>query len=428
MATVLLVGVTGPGSAASPLPGQIVVDPDSPSWMQRHGEGSFFLCGPGDPEGFLYRGTLNSDGTRDGDQDSLIGKLTGTGANGIYLMAVRSHGGDGSSSENPFVDHDPGSGVNDAVLDQWERWFDAMESAGIVVFFIIYDDGAVVWNTGDSVGSEEEDFLWELVDRFEHHPNLIWCVAEEYNESYSRSRVRAIAATIRAADDHDHPIAVHETLGLRFDFPDDPDLDQFAMQWAAATPSELHDAVLTAWDIADGRYQLNFAELPIAPTRGENRRQMWAAALAGAYVMVLGMDIATTPVAQLEDCGHLAAFMERAPLTRMAPHDELEFGHTDYVLADPGHAYIAYATGATEELGIKSLPAGGYVFEWIDCATGDLVEEGPVFVESGHRSWPKPAGFGNEVAVLVRLHEATGSAENLRSTSWAKIKNAYRNR
>ena len=29
---------------------------------------SFFMCGPGDPEDFLYRGTSNPDGTRSGDQ------------------------------------------------------------------------------------------------------------------------------------------------------------------------------------------------------------------------------------------------------------------------------------------------------------------------------------------------------------------------
>ncbi len=33
-----------------PLPGQIVVDPDDPRRLMRHGGGHVFICGPGDPE------------------------------------------------------------------------------------------------------------------------------------------------------------------------------------------------------------------------------------------------------------------------------------------------------------------------------------------------------------------------------------------
>ena len=60
---------------AEPLPGQIIVDPENASWLvynrDRDKNGKldpFFMCGPGDPEEFLYRGTRNPDGTRNGDQ------------------------------------------------------------------------------------------------------------------------------------------------------------------------------------------------------------------------------------------------------------------------------------------------------------------------------------------------------------------------
>ncbi|RPJ24748.1 MAG: hypothetical protein EHM35_16105, partial [Planctomycetaceae bacterium] len=135
-------------------PGRITVDPEHPQWP-RHilSDGdtghAFFMCGPGDPEGFLYRGTLNPDGTRAGDQMQLIQKLKGTGANCLYLMAVRSHGGDGDSTHNPFIDHDPAKAVNPNVLDQWEGWFTEMDHNRIVIYFFIYDDSARLWNTGD---------------------------------------------------------------------------------------------------------------------------------------------------------------------------------------------------------------------------------------------------------------------------------------
>ena len=103
--------------------GQIVVDSEHPQWLKRKRGGPFFICGPGDPEDFLYRGRLRPDGTRDGDQMELIEKMKGTGANCIYLMAVRSHGGDGDKTHNPFIDNDPSKGINSKVLAQWEKWF-----------------------------------------------------------------------------------------------------------------------------------------------------------------------------------------------------------------------------------------------------------------------------------------------------------------
>ena len=63
MTALALMICAGIGSGQGPLPGQIVVDPDHIQWLKRAGGGSFFMCGPGDPEGFLYRGTLNPDGT-----------------------------------------------------------------------------------------------------------------------------------------------------------------------------------------------------------------------------------------------------------------------------------------------------------------------------------------------------------------------------
>ncbi|MCI0437812.1 MAG: hypothetical protein L0177_01620, partial [Chloroflexi bacterium] len=137
-----------PAHASGPLPGQIMVDPDNPMWLvynrDSDGDGKldpFFMAGPGDPEGFLYRGTRNANGTRSGDQLELINKLKGTGANSIYMQGIRSHGGDGGSNENPFNNpSDPNSGINTAILDQWETWFTEMDNNGIVIYFFFYDD------------------------------------------------------------------------------------------------------------------------------------------------------------------------------------------------------------------------------------------------------------------------------------------------
>lgn len=405
-ALLLAVHALAPAPAiADPLPGQIAVAAGDPRWLARRGGGPIFLAGPGDPEGFLYRGTRSADGTRRGDQRALIEKLRGSGANAIYVMAVRSHGGDGDASENPFVDSDPARGLDPELLEQWESWFGELDRAGVAVFFIVYDDGSKIWD-GDAVGPEERAFLRGLVERFRHHRGWIWCVAEEWSEAYSAARVRAIAAEIRAADEHAHPIAVHARHGLDFsDFADDPHVDQFAIQYNVKDPGDLHDGVVRAWRAARSRYNLNMAEAADYGGGAVARRKDWAVAMGGAYVMRLGMDVASTPRRDLEDMGRLVRFMEASGFHAMAPHDESRHGGAEFVLAEPGRRWIAYAWDAGERLGLRDLPAGTYRLTWFSPASGATVVQDAVRVQGGEASWPAPPEIGREVALLV---ERTG--------------------
>jgi len=403
----LLVAAVSPAEARPhhPAKGQIVVDPEHPQWLRRQGGGPFFMCGPGDPEGFLYRGSLRPDGTRSGDQLALIRRLARTGANCLYMIAVRSHGGDGDATQNPFVDHDPAKGVNARVLDQWETWFRELDPHGIVIFLILYDDSACVWHTGDDVGPVEQGFIRAIVGRFQHHRNLIWCVAEEYQEALSAARVRRIAAEIRAADGNRHPIAVHKLSGLDFsEFADDPNIDQFAIQYNVPTAQALHEGVVEAWRRAGGRRNLTLAEAADWGAGAPARRKSWACAMGGAYVMILGMDVAGTPLAGLQDCGRLVRFMESTNLSAMAPHDELAYGGTRYVLACPGRAYIAYTSEPTRSIGLRAMTPGIYGFRWFDCASGRSVTQGRVAVSGGDQLWTKPAEIGDEFAVFIERH------------------------
>ncbi|MEN6578248.1 MAG: serine hydrolase [Phycisphaerales bacterium] len=370
----------------------------------RSGRSQLFLCGPGDPEGFLYRGTLNPDGTRAGDQMQLIEKLAPTGANCIYLMAVRSHGGDGDATHNPFIGHDPAKGVNAKVLDQWEQWFTEMDRHGIVIYFFIYDDDALVWNTGDEIGSPERDFLRTLVNRFEHHEHLVWCVAEEYAEKLSTERVRRIAGLIRAEDDRGHSIAVHKNDGLDFsEFADDPCINQFAIQYNVKTAEQLHAGVVRARREAKGRYGVNLSEAADWGEGAESRRKCWACAMGGASVMVLGMDIASTPVSDLKDCGTVVRFFEAVgDLPSMEPHDELAHAGTQYVLAGPGGSSVVYTSRPGSHVGLKGLEAGKYSFRWLDCASGKTVVQESAPVAGGDQTWPRPEGIGDELAVYIR--------------------------
>ena len=388
---------------SGPRTGRIMVDPDHPQWLKREGIGPFFMCGPGDPEDFLYRGELQPDGTRKGDQMALIRKLKGTGANCIYLMAVRSHGGDGDETHNPFVDNTPHKGVNTKVLEQWEVWFVEMDRNNIVIYFFFYDDSARVWNTGDQVGKEEEDFIRTIINRFKHHKNLIWCVAEEYSEALSPKRVKNIAARIHAADDYGHPIAVHKHSGLDFsEFADNADIDQFAIQYNVQSADTLHEGMVRAWKQSGGRYNLNMSEAANYGSGEEARKKSWACAMGGAYVMILGMDIAATAKSDLADCGHLVQFFESTSFFEMTPHDELKYGGTKYVLAKPGVSYIAYAPELMGEIGLKDMIVGIYDFYWFDCVTGKQVSQTEVKVSDGSHTWSKPSNIGDELAVYIK--------------------------
>jgi len=364
------------------------------------------MCGPGDPEDFLYRGKPRPDGTRDGDQMALIEKLKGTGANCIYLMAVRSHGGDGDKTQNPFVNNDPRKGINPKVLEQWEKWFTEMDKNGIVIFFFFYDDNARIWDTADQMSKEEKDFIHKLVNRFDHLRNLIWCIAEEYQEAFSVEHVKKIAAEIRAADDCDHVIAVHKLHGLDFsEFAEEPNIDQFAIQYNVDSAEDLHKAISEAFRNAAGRYNLNMSECASHGTGAAARKKSWSCAMAGAYVMILEMDIATTAKSDLEDCGRLVRFFESTNFYEMSPHDELGCDGTKYVLALPGVSYIAYASELQGKIGLRNMSAGTYEFRWFDCATGKQVTQTKVKIESGDQSWSKPRSIGNELAVYIRRIE-----------------------
>ena len=404
-------GLLRKAAAPEPMDGQIVADPQHPAWLARYrgrGQASepFFLCGPGDPEDFLYRGERKPDGTRNGDQARIIAKMQGTGANGIYLQAVRSHGGDGGATHNPFVDNDPARGLDENILVQWETWFRALDDSGIAVLFFFYDDSVRLWPGGDDVPPEERAFLEAIVRRFEHHRNWIWCVAEEYGETLSPARVRNIAAVIRAADKHQHVIAVHKNDSLEFgEFAGDENIGQFAVQYNQDSAEALHEGLLRAWRDADGRYNLNMSEAAGFGFGTDALEKYWACAMAGANAMALGWDF-NAPDTPGEDglkrCGYLVRFFENADPRGMAPHDELRAAGTRYVLAEPGKSYILYVAEPGAAAGIKDLPKGSYALDWLDTATGQTIAQSAVQGQDGDARWDLPAGIAAPAALHIR--------------------------
>ncbi len=84
----------------------------------------------------------------------------------------------------------------------------------------------------------------------------------------------------------------------------------------------------------------------------------------------------------------------------MHPRDDLATGASSFVLANPGVSYIVYCSGEAGEIGIKHLRPGDYQLLWIDCESGNRIQN-EVEVTSGATSWPKPPGFGEHCAVWI---------------------------
>ncbi len=427
------------GQVQVALSGQIIVDSKNPSWLvynqDKDDDGfldPFFMCGPGDPEGFLYRGTLNEDGTRNGDQLELIDKLKQNGGNCLYLITVRTHGGDAmkdhqvnpriypDSKHNPWIEQNPTKGLNQKIMDQWERWFEVMDEHNIVIYLFIYDDAIKVskqfnWHLDESgdLHSEEKKFIQSIVNRFEHHKNLIWCVMEEAQEIGDKwhQRISKIAQAIREADDYNHVIASHQLGGNVFHHKNDANIDQFSIQARTdltATADDLHHWLVQGWKKAEGQYNLNISEDAamrqlIADGDHEGlRKRIWAAAMSGCYVMVLGMNVDDTPMEQLRNCRTLQRFFESTNINVMAPHDELALDGTQYILALPGYRYIAYSSVAEDDLGIKNMPAGEYETIWLDCIHGTIQVEDNVALAQGDHKFRKPKDMGQEAAMYVK--------------------------
>lgn len=425
------------------LPGQIIQNPDDPGSLVYNRDidmdsilDPFFLCGAGSPEGFLYRGKRNSDGTRDGDQEDMINKMIQHGGNGIYFISVRTHGGDAwkdkskkptiypDDMHNPWTGQKPENGLNEAMLDQWENWFKLMDEHGIVIYFFIYDDAINIakqfgWSLDDNgdLHGEEKKFVQALVKRFKHHKHLIWVVMEEGQELGQdwQLHVSKIAEAIAEVDDNNHIIASHQLGGNVFYHGNDPNISQFALQTDQGnieSITDLHQWMLKARENSNGRYNLIMAEDYVhgnisTPNhdREEIRKRSWGAAMVGSYVMVYGMNIADSPETWLHDCRTLQTFFESTTYNLMVPADSLASGETNYILANENYDYILYGSNAKNDLGVKGMTHGAYSLLWLDCISGEKKYIYEKIINDTNADFTIPDGFGDEVALYIRRED-----------------------
>jgi len=421
-----------PPTTGTSLPGQIVVDPNNRSWLYYNKDSNndgkldpFYWAGAGGPEGFLFLSTSA--------QNSIINALSSGGANALYMHMVRSHGGDGGSNDNPFKNKDPNQGADQAVLNEWNNVLAKLEQNGIYVLLFFYDDSSIPYSK-TTFGSTEKQFIRDVVNTFENRKNIIWAIAEEYEEGLSTSKVSAMAAEIRNADNYNHPIAVHHLAGNVMDFPNDPNIDQFAQQAGSTSAGGLYNDVAQAFSNSNGRYNVNMAE-NFNSTGGSNhatsigngdrtdvRRRNWAAGMAGGYVMAVGAwenNIGGTPSSgMITDWGRQIRFFESTDFDQMLPSTSLRDGGTQYLLANQGKSYIAYASNLSGDIGVRNMISGTYSLKWLDLNTGSEKTE-TKSVGSGTQYFSRPSGIGNELAVYIQKTSNTAPTSTPQPTATA---------
>lgn len=214
------------------LPGQVIVAGTKPGYLKYNGGGPVFLCGPDNPEDFLFRGELNPDGTRSGGgQEDMIQRMAKAGVNAfhcqMFRMQVCNIKDEGDDTHCPFVDHDPSKPLDEDVLEQWDGWLGLMEKNGINVHLEFYNDATDVERMGwtlDSDGNlhpDERRFIEGVVKRLKHRKNILWGIEESCNKlpAARTPHCKKIGAVIAAADNHNHPIV------QSFVVPNDPEGD-----------------------------------------------------------------------------------------------------------------------------------------------------------------------------------------------------------
>ena len=204
-------------AVAAPVNGGLIADPANPRRLKYFNGGPAFIASVGEPEGFLYRGTKNANGTRSGDQNAIINELQARGLNSIFVIGFNDsrYGGDGPADGNPSSM--PINGQIDVdILNQWYSWFQTLDAAGIVVIFSLYDDLIDVlagkrmnWDlSGGNLHPQEQKYVDAVVNKFKTLKNLIWVINESANKTYPSNYVerwKKIAARIRSLDTFLHP-------------------------------------------------------------------------------------------------------------------------------------------------------------------------------------------------------------------------------
>jgi len=437
--------VTGPLDDPDALLGQIIVAGKNPGYLKYNGGGPAFLCGPDNPETFLFLGDVNPDGTRsNGQQQLIIDRLVKSGVNAFHCQMFRMRRcnikDEGNDTHCPFVNFDPAQPLNDAILDQWDGWISQLEKAAVSIHLEFYNDATDVEMMGwtldenDNLHPDEKRMFEGIVKRFKHHKNIIWGIEESVNKlpSARTPHFMKLSELIAQVDNHHHPI-VHSFVtpetserDLSQDkvMPDEYIGDPYIriVTWLHVLAhgddyEAQHRAYLKYSRINSDRFIVMKNETERFPrTEPRSRIYMWSCAMTGMHALEAGHDVLTRHKL-LDADGRIKTFMEQTDFYKMKPRDDLATGSTRWVLANPGDSYIAYTYNYSGPMGIKDMAAGTYDLKWFDTVDGEMVNQAGVSISAGDVTWSKPDSMGSEVALYIKRQGSSSSSLLTRPSS-----------
>ncbi|MGJ8680558.1 DUF5060 domain-containing protein [Paraglaciecola sp.] len=343
----------------------------------------------------------------------LINYIAENGVNSAYIMA-NTVNGDGCDA-HPWSIYDGNRKAFDvSKLDQWEIALSHMTQQGLLIHMMTQEtENDQLLNDGD-LGFERKLYYRELISRFGHHPALQWNIGEENTNTVEQRK--AFSDYIRIMDPYNHAIFMH-TYPSKKHYADyyqllgHPTFDGPTFQMADIPPNASNtkgtygktldwlrrskDAG-NQWIVTMTEAAGKDAPKPNVPISSLQRIYwMWANVMAGGggfewYLKNDGgghthaYDLAVEDLREFDthwqQSGHLAHFFRdivqnelKINLSSLSPNNDLTLINSDWVLADPGEAYIIYLRegGSTD---VMLLNSNTFKVLWYNPRTGKKTE------------------------------------------------------
>lgn len=153
---------------------------------------------------------------QEGKGKGLIGAinyLADKGMNSIYFITMNI-GGDGKDVW-PYRDPEDFTRFDASKLEQWEIVFEHMQEKGILLHLVLQETENETLLDGGNTGFYRKLYLRELINRFGHHPGLIWNLGEENGPAsfspigQNDAQRRAMISFIKKHDPYQHPVLLH---------------------------------------------------------------------------------------------------------------------------------------------------------------------------------------------------------------------------
>ncbi len=133
----------------------------------------------------------------------LIGALNYLASSGLNSLSLSTTFlGETGVEVYPWIEAGQMSRYDVSKLEQWEQVFRHMDRLGIAIDLGVADAGKANLPSG----SERHLYFREMVNRFAHHPGLVWCLNGA--DTSNVDQIRADADFLRSIDPYSHPIAI----------------------------------------------------------------------------------------------------------------------------------------------------------------------------------------------------------------------------